>query len=382
MRSSRAHLVQVVNSSHLEYFRNAVVGVHRYANETGRLQLDYSWFAHELTGDLAGLVERDGVKGVIATVHDSEMEARFAELPVPVVNISNAVADPRLHVVTQDDFQAGQMAARHLVECGCRHFAFWGVPGKRYSDRRLAGFTSVIPAERIAIGYERHAQANPRATHRDVRDFLAGLPPRTGVFAVLDVFAMMFLRVARELGRAVPDDLAILGAGDDQFMTVLEPIPLSSLRFPSHQVGYRAAALLDELIRHPNRRGRRRDIVLPCEGVIARGSTDALMFSDDAVCRAKRRIRENPGTDVATVVRAAGVSRSGLQARFKQAVGRTLLEEIHRQRIHRAVATLTSTDVTVEAVAEMVGFSNVQRMYAAFKRHLGRTPGEVRAEGR
>jgi DNA-binding LacI/PurR family transcriptional regulator len=121
------HKIQVFADHQLEYFRNAILGVHRYANETSRLSLDYSWLPHEQEGNLRALVRRDSVRGVIAITHDERTESRLLKLPVPVINLSNAIPHPRLNVVTQDDFQAGVMAATHLLECGCRSLAFWGV---------------------------------------------------------------------------------------------------------------------------------------------------------------------------------------------------------------------------------------------------------------
>jgi LacI family transcriptional regulator len=208
------------------------------------------------------------------------------------------------------------------------------------------------------------------------------LPPHCGVFVVLDLFARMFLRAARELGRAVPDDLAILGAGDDPFLTALEPVPLSSLRFPSGDIGYRAAALMDELLSRPARAPKRRELLLPCCELIPRQSTDAIVFADQAVSKAKHFIRDHPGCNVAEVLQAVGVSRSGLQERFRRSVGRTILEDIHHNRLNRAIALLQTTDHSMETIAEMVGFGSAQRLFSLFRAKIGSTPGEVRSAAR
>jgi LacI family transcriptional regulator len=105
---------------------------------------------------------------------------------------------------------------------------------------------------------------------------------------------------------------------------------------------------------------------------------------DEAVARAVRFIREE-GTGnpyVGDVAKAAGVSRSALQGRFRQALGRTVLEEIQRVRVGRAQALLAGTDLKMAVLAERCGFPNSQRFSVVFRQVAGVAPSEYRRQVR
>ena len=369
--------IQVIPDTNLAYFRQAVIGSLRYGYDTGRLRFADRWLAHETEGDLRARITRNGIEGIIAALHTQEAEARFADLGVPVVNVSNAMTAPRCPVVTQDDVAVGRMAAAHLRACGCRAFGFWGELGRSYSEQRLSGFRTGLGEAPLFAAGTRPGKDTPLRLYERIRSFLQSLPPHCGVFATMDSYALYFLRAARELGLSVPDDLAVLGAGDDDFLVELESVPLSSLRLPAREIGYEAARLVDNMITQGLRTA---DSVLlhKCE-VVRRRSTDAMLFEDPAVARAMRHLRDNPKARATDLVRAAGVSRSGLHQRFRKAVGRSLLEEIHHQRLAVAKELLATSDLKLAAIAERIGLASVQRFSVFFRSHVGQPPGAYRS---
>lgn len=115
--------------------------------------------------------------------------------------------------VGSDNFAGGSLAARHLIERGCKRIAFFGDPraleiGQRLDGCRaamaeagLADQLSVLPAHLIA-----------EAAHPDIAGYFAtgGERPH-GVVAASDVIAMSALRVLAEQGLAVPGDVRVVG---------------------------------------------------------------------------------------------------------------------------------------------------------------------------
>jgi len=186
------------------------------------------------------------------------------------------------------------------------------------------------------------------------------------------------LRAARELRWRVPEDIAVVGADDDEFLVELERPPLTSIRLPHRKIGYEAAAEIDRMI--SGRPATVPEIRLPPIGLMARQSTDVLHVADEAVSRAIRFIRNHATVNpyVGDVVKAAGVSRSGLQARFRTVLGRSMLDEIQTVRIERAKQLLSSTDLKLDTVAERCGFPNSQRFSIVFRQLTGTTPGRFR----
>ena len=376
-RSSATFRVQLVIDPTLTYFREATLGVRQYGFETGTMTIIDRWLQHERL-DLRSLVKRDGVQGIVAAIHRPEIELRFSKLGIPVINVSNTMPVPRLRVVTQDDFAVGRLAAEHLWQSGCRQFAFWGQHHALYSIERLAGFREVISKAGGSIDVIHMLPLYGRREYNRILRWLARKTPPLGVFAVLDDFALMVLRAARELGWRVPDDVAVLGAGDDDFLVRFERTPLSSIKLPSRRIGYEAGAELVRLMKGGARDARR--VRLDPLGLNARQSTDTIFAGDEAVVKALRYIRSNATTSpyIGDVARAAGIARTTLQQRFRTVVGRTMLEEIQRVRIEAAKDLLRSSDLTLEQIAERCGFSNSQRFSVLFRQHAGVPPYRFR----
>ena len=374
--------VQVVAQENMEYFRDIVLGVRRYGFSTGHMVFVDRWLDHELAGDLKRLVRRDGIQGIVASIHTLEQEGRFAGLGVPVVNVSNSILRPRVPVVSQDDVAVGRLAAGHLQACGCRAFGFWGQAGASYSEERLAGFRDGLAGAFLSAEGFKEGMETTAALYARMRGWLARQSRPLGIFAVLDTYALLLMRAARELGWRVPEDVAVLGAGDEDYWVEFESVPLSSVRLPSRQIGYAAAELLDKMITRDARGGR--GMRLPGAEIVARGSTDVIYAEDEAVGRAVRFIREQAEGNpyVADVAKAAGVSRSALQTRFRAAMGRTILDEIQRVRVSRAQGLLANTDLKMSAVAERCGFPNSQRFSVLFRQVAGLSPSEYRRQFR
>ncbi|MFH1496675.1 MAG: substrate-binding domain-containing protein [Verrucomicrobiota bacterium] len=374
--------MQVVAEETQGYFRDTVLGARRYGFSTGRMVFADRWLPHELAGDLRKLVKRDGVQGIVAAIHSAETERRFAGLGIPVVNVSNAILRPRLPVVTQDDVAVGRLAAEHLRACGCRVFGFWGQRAASYSEERLAGFRAGLAGETLAADGCVDGAESPEESYGRMKAWLAKQARPLGLFAVLDSYALALMRAARDLGWRVPEDVAVLGAGDEDFLVEFESVPLSSVRLPARQIGHEAAALLDRMMTRGVRaaKGAR----LPGAEIVARRSTDVIYAEDEAVGRAVRFIRERAVTNpyVGDVAKAAGLSAVALQSRFRAALGRTVLEEITRVRVGRAQELLAGTELKMDAVAERCGFPNSQRFSVVFREVAGVSPGAYRRQFR
>jgi LacI family transcriptional regulator len=84
-----------------------------------------------------------------------------------------------------------------------------------------------------------NADAGDAATRR----LLAREDRPTAIFCVNDLTALGSLRALREGGVAVPDDIAVVGYDDVSFASMLST-PLTSVRQPTHTLGWTAADIL------------------------------------------------------------------------------------------------------------------------------------------
>lgn len=66
---------------------------------------------------------------------------------LPLVMVNNCWEDAEVDVVTQDNYRGGFLAAKHLLESGCRRIAWFGALGKHYQSReRYAGAVAALAA--------------------------------------------------------------------------------------------------------------------------------------------------------------------------------------------------------------------------------------------
>jgi AraC-like DNA-binding protein len=82
---------------------------------------------------------------------------------------------------------------------------------------------------------------------------------------------------------------------------------------------------------------------------------------------------------VAELARRLAVSRSLLDDRFRQVLGRSPIRYLAEWRMHLARDLLASTDLAVVGVARRVGYDAEEAFSRAFKRHHGVAPGAWRA---
>ena len=99
---------------------------------------------------------------------------------------------------------------------------------------------------------------------------------------------------------------------------------------------------------------------------------------------ALRFIREHADTTIKVrdVVAATTISRRSLEGRFNTLIGRTLHEEIWRGHFDLAMRLLSSSDLSLQEVAERSGFRTASALVNLFRQRLGVTPKEFRVANR
>ncbi|MCA1321659.1 AraC family transcriptional regulator [Bacillus tianshenii] len=70
------------------------------------------------------------------------------------------------------------------------------------------------------------------------------------------------------------------------------------------------------------------------------------------------------------------LSSSYISTIFKANTGENFKESLNRYRIQKAKEILSSEDMKVNQVAEMVGYNNVNTFIRIFKKYVGLSPGQ------
>lgn len=364
--------------------REVIAGIHRYSREQVGWQLfveprgveQRRWLPTAWKGD-----------GVIARVGFVELAKKLKSLKLPVVNVSG-ITLPKVNFprVVSDQVAAANLAAEHLLARGFRHFGYFSLLGLEYVAEHQQAFVDRLRREGhrcevFAVYPHLGAEPDWNLDLKRLGKWLEALPKPLAVFTWNSSSARELIYACMQSGRAVPEEVAVLSGSDDDLFCDVTPVPISAVQLGCEQIGYRAAAELDTLMR-ASAMPLPAEVRIPPQGVVERRSTDTLAVEDAAMVKALRFIRENPARamNVDDVARQAGLCRRALELRFQNLLGRSPASEIRRVRIGHAIDLLQRTNLSVATVAERSGFSSPEYMASVFRNQLGSTPLNYRKQ--
>lgn len=383
IRTTEPTRVAVLVETSNVYGREIQLGIADFVRDHER----WSIFAeqHELGMVPPAWLLRQKWDGIISRPTTAALARAFRKMNVPVVDLNDQHVDLGFPLLRSDDAAIGVMAAEHLRERGFTQFGYCGFTGEPWAAERRDGFRKALAKQGFTVAvYETPWRGRNVLSWKDEQTRLAkwieSLPPRVGVFACNDVRGRHVLEVCRRLGTMVPGSVAVLGVDNDELLCRMADPPLSSVVPNAYEIGYQAAALLQKLMKGQSvRPGIRR--VAP-RNVVTRQSTDVLAVGDALVASAVRFIHERASTGIRVedVLRAVPMSRSLLERRFKQAVGRSPHVEIRQTQLRQAARLLSDTDVPLKQIARRCGFAHMEYMSYLFKKAFGVTPGAYRRQ--
>ena len=363
------------------YVRELAQGVARHNAEHGR------WVIHFERCDPdapppAWLKTWKG-DGILVRVGNRRMARAVRDRGLPVVAFRWAIPTPGVPAIGTDQRAVAALAAEHLRQRGFRQFAAVGLARgvQPPLDERLDEFVADVRRAGLACATFTVAgdRSAPQQQQRLVR-WLRTLPQPLGILAVNDDTGLRVLNACAQARLMVPEQVAVLGAGNDDCLCNLAHPPLSSVDLSPRAIGYAAAQWLDRLM--DGQPIRERELLMPPAGIVARRSTDVLATDDQAVVRAAAFIRDHAceGIHIADVLRHVKLSRWALEPRVKRVLGRTVYQEILRVQIECVKELLRATDLPIKQIAARSGFHYVQYLTRAFHRATGVTPGRFRKQ--
>lgn len=368
------------------YGRQMLRGIVRYARLHG------PWGFYVTPGDFEQALpkmQQWGGTGIIARLETPRIAQAIldSDLPTIALDLSEKELEPehplsRLSEVSSDSVGAASMAAEHLLGRGFRHFAFVGIAGRVWSRRREVGFCRSITEAGYAVEvYEPLRARRHRVWEQEqpvLAEWLRRLPKPAGLMACNDDRGREVLEACRAAGVRVPEELAVIGVDNDELLCELADPPLSSVALNAEGVGYRAAALLDQMMRRRLRKPRY--LVAEPLHVVTRRSTDMIAIEDPDVAEAVGFIHDHATEfiQIEDVVRHVAISRRNLETRFREQVGRPPHAELQRIRLQRAIRFLAETDLSIPKIAEAVGYTTPSYFIQVFRKEHGTTPARYR----
>ncbi len=215
----------------------------------------------------------DGVIIASALMDDAMIEA-VIQGGLPFIMNGRHPTKERVNYVDVDNVASAREMVAHLLRLGYRRVATITGPSNMIGGAdRLQGYLLALRERGIAPDPDLIVEGDftEASGYAGMRRLLPLAPQ--AVFAASDSLAMGALRALREVGKRVPDDVALAGFDDMPFAARTDP-PLTTVRQPILRAGTVAVETLIDLITHPD--SSPRHIILPTELVIRASCGSAL----------------------------------------------------------------------------------------------------------
>jgi LacI family transcriptional regulator len=175
------------------------------------------------------------------------------ERMIPFVFVDRFVPGIEADIVSADNVTSAYQATNHLIQLGHRRIAYIYAPHRMNTAQRerLDGYQNAL---REAGLTPLPFAAKPRVERsmeglEAVRDLFS--QPHydgvTGILAATDNTAMGAMRALHDMGRRIPEDVAVISFGGTFTADFLHP-PLTTMTLPMREIGRQAATLLLERI--------------------------------------------------------------------------------------------------------------------------------------
>lgn len=308
------------------------------------------------------------------------------DLDMPKVDVTvqkMAAPTPR---VTDDDDAIGKLAARHFLDRGFKHFAYYNWPAIQVNTlRKKAFFKALENAGALKENMHEINQSPDRLLgqweqHQErIYQQLEKLPRPLAVFTGQDNLGATLIEICSRKNIHVPEEICVLGVDDIELLCDCLAVPLSSIDTNLEKMGYTAAQQLDRLMKGDITTDEPPVLIEPKE-VILRQSTDALAISHPAVVTAVKYIKEHFSDPITLedIGDHAGMSKRGMEKAFLKHLGASPATELRRIRLDEAKRLLTETDEKISSVAWDCGYSNSSNLSFAFNRETGISPRTYR----
>ncbi|WP_316831544.1 LacI family DNA-binding transcriptional regulator [Pedobacter aquatilis] len=170
----------------------------------------------------------------------------FIRKKIPVVFFNRVCEEMMVPKVVVNDYDAAFKAVEHLIKIGKKRIAHLAGPGQLViSRKRMNGYRDALKKYNIPVDEELIIEydLNLSKVKMYVKHLLGMENPPDALFAVNDPTAIEAIQIIKQLGKRIPDDIAIVGFSDNYGSSFIEP-SLTTIAQPVREIGKTAMELL------------------------------------------------------------------------------------------------------------------------------------------
>jgi LacI family transcriptional regulator len=171
----------------------------------------------------------------------------------PYILIDRKFEGHAAHFVGVDDEAIGEIATEHLIAIGCERIAHIAGPAVSTGTGRMNGYKrslkrhGITPQSKYIVMLEHGDLSVGESGYAVMRKLLTVEPRPDGVFCHNDTAGMGAMQAILEAGLRIPEDIALVGAGNVHYAPFLR-VPLTSVDQQSHAIGEQTGKLVLNLI--------------------------------------------------------------------------------------------------------------------------------------
>ena len=201
------------------------------------------------------------VDGIIfaSSIPNESAEKYFSQLrkqankhkKIPLVSMERDMTDFGIDSVYFDGYTNAQKAVQHLIDCGCKKIChITGATELQIALERTRGYEDCL--KKNDMYYDRgkmlvYGDYSHQSGYTCMKQLLEQVPDLDGVFCGNDQMAIGALKVLKEYGKRIPEDIKLMGYDDVFLSSVVEP-SLSTIHIRKRHAGIEAAKILFQRI--------------------------------------------------------------------------------------------------------------------------------------
>lgn len=187
------------------------------------------------------------VDGIIVSSNTLSAE-QIHKLNIPIVSIDREISQGIPTIVVENK-KGAHMATRFLKDKACKRIAHIRGPlGVINADERCEGYKEIVSGELwFRESYIVNGRFDMQSSIKATNQLLRLHPEIDAIFAANDTMAIGAIKAAHQLGRKIPEDIAIIGFDGIALSKATVP-ELTTIVQPIYELGEKATTMLVRLI--------------------------------------------------------------------------------------------------------------------------------------
>tara|TARA_B110001469_G_scaffold42012_1_gene41529 strand:+ start:886 stop:1917 length:1032 start_codon:yes stop_codon:yes gene_type:complete len=249
LRSGKSHLVGViVPRTNSNFFSSVIQNIEEVLNKKGySIIITQSNESYQKECDSIDTLLYTQVDGIIASMANETVDLsayeKIKSKGIPLILFDRGENDLNVDYIGIDDYNSSHLIVEHLVENDCKRIAhIGGYKRTRIFNNRIRGYIDALKKHHLPLDDELLTESG--LTIEDGREKMLELlsldTQPDAVYVAGDYAALGALQVLKEKNIRIPEDIALVGFGNEPFTDMVTP-RISSVHQHSAEIGKQAA---------------------------------------------------------------------------------------------------------------------------------------------